>query len=135
MRYRCWLPYQEISITGNVPYGTGTGIHTSTVRCPSWYCPIFFSSIIIFHLATSLRHVHLMSPKRFDYSSIQCTVTISISLKGASIISIVTGTVLPLSVLSFSLCNKRNGRSSSGTPSYAQRGRSRQSTSCWQVCY
>jgi hypothetical protein len=27
----CWLPYQEIYVTGNAPYDTSTGIHTSTV--------------------------------------------------------------------------------------------------------
>ncbi len=58
----CWLPYQEIYVTGNAPYGTGTGIRTSTVRCPSWYCPDFFLPIIVFRLATSLRYVRLMSP-------------------------------------------------------------------------
>jgi hypothetical protein len=51
------------SVTGNSHYGTGTGIHTSTVRCPSWYCLNFFSPIIIFRLATSLRYVRLMSPE------------------------------------------------------------------------
>jgi hypothetical protein len=66
-RYRiCWLPNQQISITGNAPYSTSIGIHTSIVRCPSWYYP-FFLSIIIFHLATSLHYVCLMSPKRFNY--------------------------------------------------------------------
>jgi hypothetical protein len=40
----CWLPYREISLAGNAPYGTGTGIRTSIVRCPSWYCPFFFTN-------------------------------------------------------------------------------------------
>ena len=64
--YMCWLPSRQIFVTNNAPYSTGIGICTSTVRCPSWYCPIFFSLIIIFHLATSLRYAHLMSPKRCD---------------------------------------------------------------------
>jgi hypothetical protein len=54
--------------TGNAPYSTGIGICTSTVRCQSWYCPNFFSAIIIFRLATSLCYVHLMSPKSCDTS-------------------------------------------------------------------
>jgi hypothetical protein len=59
----CFLPNRQISITGNAPYGNGIGIRTHTVRCPPWYCH-FFLSIIVFHLATSLRYVRLMSPKR-----------------------------------------------------------------------
>jgi hypothetical protein len=37
----CWLPNRQISVTSNAPYGTGIGIRTSTIKCPSWYCPIF----------------------------------------------------------------------------------------------
>ncbi len=40
----CWLPYWEIYITGNAPYGTGMGTCTITVRCPPWYCPFFFTN-------------------------------------------------------------------------------------------
>ncbi len=53
-----WLLYQEIYVTSNAPYGIGTGIRTSTVRCPSWYVlSNFFLPIIVFRLATSLRYM------------------------------------------------------------------------------
>ncbi len=60
--HMCWLPNRQISVTHNAPYGTGDSIHTSTIRCPSGYCPSFLS-IIIFCLATSLHYLHLTSPK------------------------------------------------------------------------
>jgi hypothetical protein len=31
IQYPCFLSNRQISVTGNTPYGTGIGIHTSTV--------------------------------------------------------------------------------------------------------
>ena len=53
----CWLPNQEIYITGTAPCSTGTGYSTSTVSLPSWYCPTFFCRSVVFHFSVSLRYL------------------------------------------------------------------------------
>ncbi len=60
--YICWLPYQEIYVTGTAPCSTGTGYHTSMVRLPSWYCPTFFFRSIVFHFYVTLRYIRLLFP-------------------------------------------------------------------------